>query len=174
MAWDFDDWGSWGIGDMRNGEDELRKAIESGECFDTGWHGWKKEIQSMRIQRTEENFVIECYMEMDSALEQWDLFSDFLTDEEQERLTDEKVDEIREYLYEGEYVEEITYDDRLPVTATYEEIMRKAEELMQDCDDRLTDSFHECIGDTLWVLYPDMPENEKIDMISDRIEEVNA
>lgn len=161
----------WGLTDLYEWDEEiLRKAIESGERFDTGWVGCKKEIRSMRICR-DDDITVECSAAMDSALEEWDLFTDFLTDEECEKLTDDVVDEIRDLLYDGGFVEEITYDDTLPATATYDEVMAKVAELEQACEDRLTDSYHECISDTLWILYPDMPEDKKIEMINDRIEE---
>lgn len=172
----FDDWGRWGISDCApESEKILRGALKDDEKFDTGWHGWAKTEGSMRIEKSYDGITVGCANSMDSALEQYDLFSDFLTNEELERLDDDTVDQIRNMLYDGDFVEEVTYYDMLPVTASFEEIMAKATELMQDCDDKLTESFHECIGDTLWVLYHDkMPEKELFDLISDRIEERNA
>ena len=159
----------WGLTDLyERNEKILRKAIESGERFDTGWVGCKKEIRSMRICRDDDGMIVECSASMDSALEELDLFTDFLTNEECERLTDDLVEQIRDMLYGGEFVEEITYNDKLPVTATYDEVMKKVEDLEQQCEDTLTESFHECIGATLWVMYPDMPEEEKIDFINER------
>ena len=165
----------WGLTDLYE-EDEkiLRDAIASGERFDTGWVGCKKEIRSMRISR-DEKICVQCHAEMDSALEQLDLFTDFLTNEECKKLTDEAVDQIREMLMESCcYAEEAEYSDYLLSDATYEQVMEVVAGLEQNCEDFLNDSFHECIEDTLWILYPDMPEKEKIEMISDRIEGVNA
>lgn len=173
LANDFDDWGSWGVGDMRNGGDDLRKAIESGEPFDSGWHGWKKELQSMRVQRVDSGEIsVECYQEMDSALEQRDLFYDFLTGDEAERLDDEMVEEIRALLFEGDFVEEVSYDEDLPADATYEQVIETAKELMQDCDDTLKEAYHECISVTLYTMYQrEMSEEELTDLINKRIEE---
>ena len=37
---DFDDWGSWGVGDFYDGPmKSLQEAFLSGKTFDTGWHG---------------------------------------------------------------------------------------------------------------------------------------
>ena len=104
---DFDDCGSWGVGDFYDGnEGELRKAIESGEPFDTGWHGFKKEIQSMRIHRDETEVEVQVSAAMDEVFEQEDLFCDFLEDNEFDLLTDEVIDKVRDYLLMGDFVEE--------------------------------------------------------------------
>ena len=175
---EFDDWGRWGIDDpYPETEKILRDALANDELFDTGYHGWVKTEGSMCVVKRYDEIVVSCAKSMDSALEEYDLFSDFLTNEELEMLdagevTD--VEQIRGLLIWGDYVEEIDYNEKLPVTATYEEIMEKAKKLMQDCDDRLTESFHECISTTLYCLYPDMDPKELTDFISDRIEEVDA
>lgn len=168
----------WGLTDLYESDETiLRKAIESGERFDTGWVGCKKEIRSMRIRRDDE-ITVECHEEMDSALEQWDLFTDFLTDEELEKLEtgyEADIEQVRGMLMWGEFVEEITYNDTLPTDATYEEVMEKVAKLEQDCENRLKESFHECISTTLYCLYPDMAENNPeglTEMINKRIEEV--
>lgn len=170
---EFDDWGSWGVGDMCNGGDDLRKAIESGEPFDSGWHGWTKELQSMQVQRVDSGEIfVECHQEMDSALEQWDLFYDFLTEDEVERLDDEMVEEIRELLFYGDFTEEVSYDEELPADTTYEQVIETAKELMHGCGDTLNEAYHECISVTLYTMYHcEMSEEELIDFINKRIEE---
>ena len=165
---DFDDWGSWGIGDFYNGnEEELRKAIESGEPFDTGWHGYKKELQSMRVIRDENGIEVSVYAYMDEALEQTELFDDFLEYDEWDLLTDEKLEEIRDYLCWGDFVEETEDSFTFPNGATFDEVMKKAHELADYCDKRLQDSFLECIDVTLAVIYND-PE-DKSGKIAERI-----
>ena len=167
---DFDDWGSWGVGDFYNGnEEELVDAINSGKPFDTGWHGFKKELESLRIARDDINVTVYVSTYMDEALGQAELFSDFLEDDEWELLTDEKLEEIRDYLYMGDFVEEITLEDKLPLTATYKEIMNKATELMESCHETLHHSFLECIGTTLYVLYINSPDRDEI--IRERLEQ---
>ena len=161
---DFDDWSRWGFCDFEEGtanDEELKAAIASGKPFDTGFHGFRKTEYSMRIQRTETATIVSVYSCMDSALEEWDLFCDFLNNDELERLTDEMVDQIREYLYMGDYQEEITEDEMLPVNAGLEEII-KAAGMLADCiDERLKESYHECIADTLYVMYGDSEETMK-------------
>ena len=165
---DFDDWGSWGVGDFYNGnEEELRKAIESGKPFDTGWHGFKKEIQSMRVCRDESGVEVQVFAAMDSALEQYDLFCDFLEDDELELLTDEVVEKIRDYLYMGDYVEE-TEDSITLQNPTFDDVMKAASKCANYCEQRLHDSFIECIGTTLYVMYEN--DSNRDDIVQKRIE----
>ena len=167
---DFNDWGSWGVGDFYDGnEEELRKAIEAGEPFDTGWHGFKKELQSMRICRDDNSVTVSVGEYMDEALAEADLFYDFLTDDECDLLTDEMIDEIREYLWMGDFVEETEESEELPVNATFEQVMEKASELMDVCSETLHNSFMECIGTTLYVMYKDNPNRD--DIVQKRIDE---
>ena len=155
---DFMDWGSWGVGDFYDAPyKELKEAIESGKDFDTGWHGWKKEIQSMRISREDGRILVEVSQEMDELP---DLIYDCLLDEEEENLTDEMIEEITDYLaMETEFN---TYDENsevLPTDASLDEVIDKAKELMQECDNYLKDAYRICIGTTLQVMYPDKVEN---------------
>ena len=166
---DFYDWGSWGVGDFYNGnEEELRKAIESSKPFDTGWHGFKKEPQSMRICRNEKHVLVSVSEYMDEVFEQDDLFYDFLEDDELELLTDKVIDEVIGYLYDTDFVEETEEYAELPVNATFDQIMEKADELINYCSEKLNNSFHECISTTLYVIYKDDPNRD--DIIQKRIE----
>lgn len=165
---DFYDWGSWGVGDFYNGnEEELRKAIESGKPFDTGWHGFKKEIQSMRIHRDETGVEVQVSAAMDEVFEQEDLFYDFLEDNEYELLTDEVVDEVRDYLFMGDFVEE-TEDSITLQNPTFDDVMKAASQCANYCYKRLHDSFLECIETTLYIMYKDNPNRD--DIIQKRIE----
>lgn len=163
-GFDFEDWGSWGIGDFYDGNDEeLKIAIETGEPFDTKWHGFKKELQNMRIARNEDRTItVEVSEYMDEVMEQYDLFCDFLTDEEMEKLTDEMVKEIRDDLCWGDFVEETQESDDLPREATFDDIMKKAHELENICSETLHNSFVECIATTLYVMYKDDPNRDRI------------
>lgn len=164
---DFDDWGSWGVGDFYDGnEEELRKAIESNEPFDTGWHGFKKEIQSMRVHRNETGVEVQVFAEMDDVFEQHDLFCDFLEDNEFSLLTNEMIDEIRDYLCMGDFVEE-TEDSITLQNPTFEDVMKAARECANYCEERLHDSFLECIETTLYVMYENDPNRD--DIIQERI-----
>ena len=165
----------WGLTDLYEwAENALRKAVESGKRFDTGWISCAKEIRSMRICRDEE-ITIECCADMDSALESSDLFTDFLTEEEFDLLTDDKLSAIRTLLTETDaYHESVSFSSNLPLNATYEMIMSEVAKLEENCENDLEYSFRECIGNTLWILYPDLPEEQMVEMINKRFEEVGA
>ena len=165
---DFDDWGSWGVGDFYDGnEEELKFAIESGEPFDTGWHGFKKELQSMRVVRDENGTEVSVSEYMDEAFEQDELFCDFLENDEFDLLTDEKLEEIRDYLCLGDFVEE-TEDSITLQNPTFEDVMKAASECASYCEGRIHDSFLECISTTLYVIYENDPNRDEI--IQKRIE----
>ena len=168
---DFDEWSRWSLCDFEDGDandEELKAALASGKPFDTGWHGFSKTEYSMRIQRSMDGVTVAVHNCMDSALEQCDLFCDFLTSEECERLTDEMINQIRDYLYMEDFVEEITESETLPADTTLEEIMQKAGELIDFCDNVLKESFRECISTTLWVMYGESENTMRI--INERIQ----
>lgn len=173
----FDDWnwGSWGVGDFYDGnEKKLRDAIDSGKPFDTDWHGFKKELQSMRIQRTESKVIVSVSEYMDD-LEDYALILDCLTDEEEQKITEEQLEEIRNQLYYlcwSEFTTETSEEEELPVNATFEQIMDKAVELIDACGRQLETSFHNCIGVTLSVLYDGMESSELMNLIDERIEKI--
>lgn len=165
----FDDWGSWGIGDFYPGnEKKLKDAIESGEDFDTGWHGFKKEVQSMRIEKDHRGIEVSVHAEMDDAFEQMDLFTDFLTSEELERITDEQVEEIRDYLYMTDFSCEVTDSETIDRDSDFDKIMETASKVRGECYKTLNDNFKECISTTLYVLY----NNPDYEFIEKRIKEV--
>lgn len=162
IGFDFEDWGKWGIGDFyEDHEKELREAIDSGKPFNTGWHRWRKEEHSMCIIRNGDQTKIIVGDCMDSALEENDLFYDFLEGDEIDMLTDEKADEIRDYLICGDFVEEVGYDSCLKANATFDEIIKEACSLLDACHNRLHESFKEAIATTLEVLYGDSEETRK-------------
>lgn len=153
-GFDFDDWGKWGIGDFsEDQEKELRAAIESGKPFNTGWHGWRDEEYSMCIVRNEDHTQIKVIDCMDEAFEQEDLFYDFLEDDELDMLTDDKLEEIRECLCDGDFAEEAFEESMLPADATYDDIISEAIKLVEACRERLNESFKVAISTTLIVLY---------------------
>ena len=165
---DFDDWGKWGIVDfLPHAEEKLRAALNSGKTFNTGWHGCVKEIESMCIRKDAEHITISCSTSMDEVFEQEDLFSDFLTEEEMEKLTDDLVDEIRDALIWGEFSEDAREDVQIDPDSDFDTVVRQAERLMQECRDRLDDYFRECISTTLSIMYGESDETTRL--IEERI-----
>ena len=159
---DFMDWGSWGVGDFYDEPyKELKEALESGKPFDTKWHGWKKEIQSMRIIRKEDGrILVMVSQEMDDCP---DLIYDCLLDEEEEKLTDEMIEEITDaLLMENEFNIWDENEDYLPSDSSLDSVIKKATELMQECDNFLKYAYRICIGTTLQVMYPDAENIEEL------------
>lgn len=170
-TFDFIDWGSWGLGDFyADREKELRDAIASGRPFDTGWHGWKKELQSMRIKRTKYGTNVFVNMCMDS-IDDYALIFDCLTDDEEDRITYEQCEEIVNDLWWSEFTTDANATESLPVDATFDDIVKKAHELMDICNDRLKASWHLCIDVTLTILYEGTGNNLE-NMIEERIKRI--
>lgn len=166
-GFDFLDWGSWGVGDFYpDREAELVAAINSEKPFNTGSHGFKKELQSMRIIRDYEAVYVQCGAWMDEAFEEPALIYDCLDEDEEKNLTDAMISEIRDYLIAGDFVEEVSSEEKLPLNATLEEIMEQAAKLANECEKILLDSFRECIACTLFVMYGESEETLK--MIEER------
>lgn len=152
----FYDWGHYGITDEAlydEAKAALKSAIDSGKYFDTGWHGSKKEIPTMQIRRMEDGIEVCVHDEMDDVFDEYDLFYDFLTDEEMEMLDEDKADEIRDCLEWGDFYNEISYTELLPSNASYDDVMATVAELEDDCERTLKNSFNQCIATTLHVLY---------------------
>jgi hypothetical protein len=92
----------WGVSDWyENFEDEMVRAIESNEPFDTGWVGCKKEIESFRVTRNEDgDAYVEVWEGMDEGQDLvydaiWSVFgSEYDSD-----VSEEDMDEILEMLW---------------------------------------------------------------------------
>lgn len=158
-AFDFNDWGHYGIYDGKDmfydkGQ-ELSMFLASNIEFDTGWHGFKKEIESMRVQRVfDEGILVSVHAEMDDAMEQCDLICDCLTDEEENLLTDDMIEEIRDLLMaDMEFSSEETATEIIKEDSTLEDVMKTASQLSKSCNDKLHESFLSCMAITLDVVY---------------------
>ena len=97
----INDFGHWGICD-----DEsclypevyslLEKYLKSGNDFNTGWHGFKKEIQSMKIEAVDDDIKVHVWGGMDDM-------PDLIYDTENgEKLTEEQM-EIVEAVWDSEF-----------------------------------------------------------------------
>lgn len=167
-GFDFEDWGSWGVTDFYDEtREELESALKSGKPFNTGWHGAKKELESMQIVRDYENTVVCVHAYMDELYEQSDLINDCLTDDESNRITDDMIDEIRDVCMFSDCVDECDESETLPLDASLEDIEKCASKLLDLCEKRLKDSFQMCIGITLSILYGESDETNKL--IDERI-----
>lgn len=157
-GFDFDDWGKYGVTDFYDEpKAELQKALDSGKPFNTGWHGSRKEFDSMCIVRGDDETIVMVNQCMDDAE---DLIYDCLLDDEEKKLSDDIHEEIMEFLYSDCcFSTEAEAEESIRLDASMDEIIQTAEKLRSSCHQQLNDSFRICIGTTLQALYPDKAEN---------------
>lgn len=89
----------WGLTDLYpESEDKLRQALLSGEDFDTGWWGCKKEIRYCRITQEIGMITVEVSAHMDDLWESEDLIYDALweTTRKEYELPEEIIGSIRD------------------------------------------------------------------------------
>lgn len=165
----FEYWGKWAVNDLYDdAREELQSALDAGAPFDSGWRECVKELQEMRVARDSDKTVVQCRTYMDSAFEQADLIYDCLEGDEESLLTDAHIEEIREYLCEGNFRdEEAEGIEILPADASLDDILEASDRALETSRKILDDSFRECITCTLYVLYGASEETENL--IAERI-----
>lgn len=139
---DVNDFGHYGI---TNSEDifypnvleMITEELLSGNDFDTGWHGFKKELESMRIEACGDTITVcvHCYCD--------DMPDELISDcDNYELLTDKQIDEIMDYYCNDNYYNtEYTESETLPRTATLEEILNVATNISNDLTNRLNETY---------------------------------
>ena len=163
IDFDFNDWGSWGVGDYyKDTYEKLKAAIDNGEDFDTGWHGFKKEVQSMRVVRDNGEITVCVSAEMDDVFDQPDLIYDCLTEEEANRITDEQIETIRNLLCLTDFSTITIETATLPSSASLDSVLDAASKLVDECGACLHDWYKECKATTLYILY-DGPDDSFIE-----------
>lgn len=85
----------WGISDFyEEAEQSLRNALASGEDFDTGWFGCKKEINYAQIIREDGEIIVSVCCHMDDLWDDESLIYD--TMKEEVELPGDIIDSIRD------------------------------------------------------------------------------
>lgn len=133
----------WGITDFyEDVEALLREVVESGEDFDTGWFGCKKEIRYAMYTKNRYGFFITVSAHMDDLYEGADLIYDALYEEfDVIGVTDDLIDEIRELALE-DGIDDVSYIDvRLPRDASYDDIIRATQEAEDEAEMKNKDKF---------------------------------
>lgn len=127
----------WGLTDFYDGNDDvLRKAIESGEDFDTGWFGCKKEIRYARVHREHGELEVEVNAGMDDLWDGGDLIYDALwtVAKSEDELPEDIIDSIRDAAIDSG-VDDHTYCNRyLPADASYETVVDTISELENEAE----------------------------------------
>lgn len=127
----------WGLTDFYpESETELKKALESGEDFDTGWFGCQKEIRYAKITGDQEEITIEVSAHMDDLWESDDLIYDALWEvsEIEDELPEEIIDSIRDTAIWDNIDDHTDMDATLPRSASFEEIVRAIENLEYEAE----------------------------------------
>lgn len=165
----FNDWGSCGVGDFY--EDPLkilREAVASGKPFNSGWHGWKHELQSMCVSRKDGKTIVECHEYMDDPYGDHELLGDFLEDCEWEKIDNEDTLQVLEdEFFMFDISDSADEEAELPYDATLDDIINTSKDLMKACGDRLETYYKHCICITLTRIYGEGDNAKKI--IEERI-----
>ena len=116
----------WGISDFyEEAEKDLREALASGEDFDTGWFGCKKEINYARIVRENEKITVSVTCNMDDLWEQDDLIYDALWEvaKIEKELPEMIIDSIRDIACDEQIEDNCTESISLPASATFDDVV---------------------------------------------------
>ena len=126
----------WSLTDFYpEAEAELKKALESGEDFETDWFGCKKEIRYAKITGDQEEITIEVSAHMDDLWEEDDLIYDALWEVSkiEDELPEEIIDSIRDAaIYDID--DHTNLDATLPRSATWGEIIKAIENLEYEAE----------------------------------------
>ena len=136
----FYDFGHYGIFDEPDMfypevRDLLQKALDSGEDFDTGWGGFKKELQSIRIHAVGDVIKLEVSQSMDDMPE---LIFDY---SEAVDLTDDEVEAIIDAWDLSNYTTDAYADASLQRQSSIADIVKSASRLANECDEFLEDGY---------------------------------
>jgi len=115
----------WCLSDFyEESEQKLRAVLASGEDFDTGWWGCKKEIDYARICREGGALTVEVSCHMDDLYESEDLIYDALWEEcrIKDELPDDIIASITDACIDAGLNDESSAEDALPQWATFEDI----------------------------------------------------
>ena len=141
---DFDGYASkWGLTDFyEDAELILRDTIESGDDFDTGWFGCKKEIRYARYERNEGGFHITVEAHMDDLWDGEGLIYDTLSDLDIDgEVSDEIIDEVRAIAMEVGIDDVTCVFAELPRDASFDDVVRETEKAENEAESNNEDMF---------------------------------
>ena len=143
----------WGVSDWYDAfEEEMVKAIESNEPFDTGWVGCKKEIESFRVTRNEDgDAYVEVWEGMDDGQDLvydavWDVFGEL-----QLEVNDSDIEEILDILWndwdfctEREFGCELDFKENSSTDEKIRQLKKALDEQIAVTHDELNWSYNFC------------------------------
>ena len=136
----------WGISDFYpEAETSLRQVLESGEDFDTGWFGCKKEINYARIVKADGEIEVFVTCRMDDLWDESDLIYDALWEvaKIEDVVPREIIRSIRDAACDEGLDDHTTCSTTLPDSATFDEIVAALTKLEAEADDNNTTMYHE-------------------------------
>lgn len=145
----WDEAAKWSVTDFYpECERKLRELISSGEDFDTGYFGYRKEPRASRIYRAGGKLTVEVNASMDSLYEDDDLIYDALFEVYgvEELLPDEVLTRINDLAIESglnDYSEE---SETLPSDASFEEVKEAMDRLEESVLRENEDMYRELCG----------------------------
>ena len=134
----------WGLTDFYEGRDVvLREAIDSGEDFDTGWFGCKKEIRYARIVREEGELAVYVSAYMDDLWDSEDLIYDALWTacNSEKELSGETIDNIRDWAIDDGIDDVTELSMVLSEGASFEDVVAAVDKLEGEAEENNTDMF---------------------------------
>lgn len=112
----------WGISDFyEEAEKDLREILASGDDFDTGWFGCKKEINYAQIVREGGEITVCVSAHMDDLWDSEDLIYD--TMKEEVELPEDVIDSIRDFAIDDGIDDNTELSMTLSAEASYEDIV---------------------------------------------------
>lgn len=133
----------WGLTDFYpEAEAELKKALESGEDFETDWFGCKKEIRYAKITSDQEEITIKVSAHMGDLWEEDYLIYDALWEVSkiEDELPEEIIDSIRDAaIYDID--DHTDLDVTLPRSASFEEIVEAIGKLEDEAEENNTEMY---------------------------------
>lgn len=125
----------WGLSDFyEESKAKLMDALNSGEDFDTGWWGCKKEINYARICRENGRITVEVTAHMDDLYDGDDLIYDALWEEchTEEELPDDIITSITDEAIDCGINDCAEEQGTLPADASIDDIICKLDKLETD------------------------------------------
>ena len=122
----------WGVADLYDEEyEKLRKAIESGEDFETDWYGCTKESNFAKVSREVGIIRIEVCASMDSLWDDTDLIYDALWEAltVDEELSDDAIDRIRDEAEKEDITDEVNVEGACEADASFDDVLDKLNDL---------------------------------------------
>lgn len=127
----------WGISDFyEEAEQSLRDALASGEDFDTGWFGCKKEINYGQIVREDGKITVSVCCHMDDLWESEDLIYDALWEvtKAENELPEEIIGSIRDAAMGDNVDDSSTWAEVLPSSASFDDVVKALDKCEANAD----------------------------------------